>query len=162
MYVFNIKMSRLFDWHNNHISPGVVSSVGDTNLSVKLKHSAPDLPLRWAPYSVGKRESRLGSYIQDGALGGKNARVFETGWLGKRGFKDPYGFVYQDIRAVDRLNEPVMGELPRYPWTNQVVGIMNQLGTGSKFSKLPKYNLTRGIVRGGLTPQVIATEGVIE
>ena len=40
---------HLNTWNNKYIAPGPVSSVGDVLLGVRLKHSAPNLPLRWDP-----------------------------------------------------------------------------------------------------------------
>src|SRR5688572_14179917 len=92
------------------VQPGLVGSVGDALLSVKLKHSAPDLPLRFDPVFSGEEESRVGSYVQDGMDGGGQPRVHDSNWQSGRSFKVANGWYYQDLRVPDRRFEPQTGE----------------------------------------------------
>jgi len=54
-------------WDYSRIQPGSVGSVGDTNVAVRLKHSSPNMPLRFDKTFSGNRERYLGSNVQNGS-----------------------------------------------------------------------------------------------
>lgn len=154
---------------NNHqrIAPGRVGSLGVTNQTFRLKHSAPDMPLRNDPNFSGYKSLRLGSNVQDGATlsydsGGGPARTYDSNWNSGRSFKVANGWYYQDLRAPDTRIEPLMGSTGRYDWYNRVANVYESKRTGDLFLPLPgPYQIAPGEVpRGGMTPRVTAEEGV--
>jgi len=146
------------------IQPGSVGSVGDVLGSVRLKHSAPDLPLRFDPVFSGERESRIGSYVQDGMNGGCPAYTKDSNWGGGRDFKTQYGWKKQDLRVEDRRFEALMGEMPRYSWNNKIATVYEAKRRGEMFLPLPgEYRLMPGEVpRGGMTPRLMYTSSTYE
>jgi len=155
---------QLNTWNYNYIAPGPVSSVGDVLLGVRLKHSMPNLPLRYdATFSKGE-EPRLGSNVTDGMVGNyiTNAgppTLLDTNWQGNRSFKIRHGWIYQDLRAVDRTMQPVVGETPDYSWLNRIATNYNARHNGERFLPAPgEYAISPGEVpRGGRTPRITAT-----
>lgn len=77
-----------------------------------------------------------------------------------RGSKTTIGYIYQDVRAPDKLHEPRLGELPQYSWQNRVATTYNARRTGNLFLPLPGgYQLSPGeSPRGGNTPVVTDIE----
>lgn len=155
---------HLNTWNNKYIAPGPVSSVGDVLLGVRLKHSAPNLPLRWDPKFSQGAEPRLGSNVTDGWHGnyltnGGPPTLLDTNWQGNRSFKVRHGWIYQDLRDVDRTIQPVVGETPDYSWLNKIATNYNARHTGDQFLPEPGgYAISPGeVVRGGRTPRVTAT-----
>lgn len=155
---------RLNVWNNHYISPGPVSSVGDVLLGVRLKHSMPSLPLRYDPVFSKGEEPRLGSNVTDGMVGNyiTNAgppTLLDTNWQGNRSFKVRHGWIYQDLRAVDRTIQPIVGETPDYSWLNRIATNYNARHTGDQFLPEPGgYAISPGEVpRGGRTPRITAT-----
>jgi hypothetical protein len=148
-------------WNNDYIAPGNVGSVGDVHMQPRLKHSNPDMPLRWERAFAGKNEKRLGSNVQNGTKnsfqsGGGPAKARDTAWEGDRQFKTQVGWRYQDLRAPDVLVEPYVSSLGDYSWRNRIAKVVNAKATGSMFMPLPGgYSLPEGAVpRGGLTPEL--------
>lgn len=151
----------LNEWLNNYISPGAVSSMGDALLGVRFKHSAPNLPLRWDPNFSRGAEPRLGSNVTDGTHGnyitnGGPAAIVDSNWQDNRSFKVRHGWIYQDLRATDRLAQPVVGETPDYSWNNKLATNYNSRHTGELFLPTPgPYQLGEGEVpRGGKLPRI--------
>jgi hypothetical protein len=143
------------------ISPGPVGSVGDVLGQVRYKHSAPDMPLRFDPHFRGKNEVFLGSNVQDGqhvgyASGGAQARLVDSNWGGRRGFRTSRGWHFQDIRAPDNLVEPYIGTTLDYSWRDKIATVYDAKRTGSNFLPLPMgYQISPGEEpRGGSTPRV--------
>lgn len=97
-------------WDHDSIRPGPVGSVGDALTQVRLKHSNPDLPLRFQGWNSHANEPRFGSNVQDGQWlshddnGGPNFTI-DTNWGGRRDFRTNVGWRWQDLRAVDRRVE---------------------------------------------------------
>lgn len=150
----------LHAFDNDSIRPGPVGSVGDVIGSIKLKHSMPELPLRW-----DKLRTTVGSNVEDGehasfTSGGKQARVYDSNWQSGRAFKTSHGWVYMDLRAEDRLHEPFMGSGPQYSWRNTVATNYRAQRTGQMFLPLPGgYNPSPGeIERGQIVPVITSTE----
>lgn len=158
-------ISTPFRYKNKEVlSPGVVGSVGDTLLSVRLKHSAPDLPLRFDTMTVGPKEKRLGSNVQDGDLKsfdskGGPARTLDSNWLGRER-RLAHGFKYQDLRAPDKRFEPIHMGAPGYEFDNRIATMYDIRRPGDQFLPLPgPYQITPGEVpRGGAAPRLFATE----
>lgn len=154
-----IKMKPKNRWNNDWISPGVVGSVGDVNLSIRLKQSTPDLPMRWVGSTVGKKESRLGSNVQDGykrsyTSGGRGASTIEYDWYNP--IENDY---FQDLRAPSKTHMEVMGSLPQFSWNNLVQTTMNATAGDPNFATTPgEYGLKSGVPRGQSVPRIIATE----
>jgi hypothetical protein len=67
-------------WNYDRIQPGAVGSVGDVNMQVRLKHSYPNLPLRFDKQFSGKNEVYLGSNVTDG-----NHINYDSGGKAKEG-----------------------------------------------------------------------------
>jgi len=152
-------------WNHDRIQPGNVGSVGDVNLQPRLKHSAPDLPLRYQPDFAHKNEVFLGSNVQNGSSasyvsGGGPASVVDSNWGGRRDFKISHGWIYQDMRAPDTLHEPLLGETPHYSWNNKIATTYEAFRTGNQFLPVPgAYMLHPGEVpRGGQVPRIVDNE----
>lgn len=146
-------------WDYSRISPGVVGSVGDVNVTPRLKHSYPNLPIRWDPYFHGKNSVFLGSNVSDGTKvgyvsSGGPARTIDSNWGGRRNFKVRNGWIIQDMRAPDKLHEPQLGSTPSYSYNNKIATNYEAKRTGDKFLPLPgPYIPSRGeITRGGAYP----------
>lgn len=147
-------------WDYDSIRPGSVGSVGDVVMQVKLKHSAPDLPLRWDGWTYGKNESFLGSNVQDGdssgfTSGGRNATVLDTNWGYSDGFKTQRGWKFQDLREPDKLVVPQDVATPQYSWKNKQAVNYEAKRTGNKFMPLPgAFELSVGGVPRGQSMNV--------
>ncbi len=145
-------------------SPGVVGSIGVTNLTLRNRSSAPDLPINLDDAWSGSIHQ--GSNVQDGSIishdsFGGPSRVYDTNWNSGRDFKTSHGWVYQDLRVPDRRFEPIMGSTGRYSWNNKIATVYEAKRTGDMFLPLPgPYQLAPGEVpRGGATPVVVGTFG---
>lgn len=142
--------------HRWLIQPGAVGSVGDVNPTPRLKHSCPDLPLRWASWAYGANAPYFGSNVQDGQWasfedGGAQARLVNKRWSGQRGFRTCVGWKVEDITKPDTLVEPFVSSLGDYTWRNRIATTYEARKTGGAFSLLPNgYGLPPGeISRGG-------------
>lgn len=60
---YNVYINR---WNNSFIQPGSVGSVGDVHVTPRLKHSCPELPIRWSRTYSGEGALQAGSNVQDG------------------------------------------------------------------------------------------------
>ena len=162
-------------WDNSFIQPGKVGSVGDVVLGVKLRHSAPDTPIRFDNFfshsnMIGITKTLLlmllanGANISDGQgegymSGGGVARVVNSNWGGRRHFKVRHGWIMQDLRAPDKVHDPTLGEIPHYDWNNKVATTYQAMRTGNRFLPLPgpyqpaPGEQTRG-ARGPTTQQI--------
>lgn len=154
-------------WLYNYTSPGPVGSIGDTNLQVKLKHSSPDMPIRYYAETSHKREQRLGSNVTDGQYvnydtGSGPGRLIDKTFAGTRDFKIRHGFRFQDLRELDLSTVPIQGSLPQYSWNNRIATTYKSMHTGEKFLPLPgKYQLPDNEVpRGGSYPRVTSVIGL--
>lgn len=148
-------------WDYDRIQPGPVGSVGDVICQSRLKHSAPELPLRFSEWNAGKNEVFLGSNVSDGQhvgydSGGGPARLIDSNWGGRRSFKTRLGYILQDIREPDNAVEPFVSSLGDYSWRNKIATTYEARRTGENFLPLPGgYQLSPGEVpRGGQTPRV--------
>lgn len=157
-------MRPLNRWDHSSIRPGPVGSVGDVLLQPRLKHSAPDLPLRFDPNFSHQNEVFLGSNVSDGQHrgydgGGGPARTDDSNWENKK-FKTSHGWIYQDMRAPDTLHEPENTGTPQYSWHNKLATAYDAFRTGNAFLPVPgAYALHPGEVgRGGQVPRIVGVE----
>jgi hypothetical protein len=155
IYIENKPVNQWGDYR-----PGVVGSVGDVLTGVKLKHSAPDLPLRWERWNT--LNPALGSNVQDGYMKsfdshGRNAKLEDSKWGYSDGFKIQSGWKFQDLREPDKSSEPIMAETAQYSWVNKLVSNYNAQRTGNLFPPPGPYVMQKGDVpRGaGLSVQVL-------
>ena len=158
MSIAAVKPLHAFD--NDAIRPGPVGSIGDVLGTVRLKHSMPDLPIRKIKLSPTD-----GSNVEDGQYKsytskGGPARVYDSNWQSGRQFKTSHGWIIDDLRAEDRLHEPLLGSGPQYSWRNQVATVYNARTTGDQFLPLPGgYRPSPGeIERGAIVPEIVAVE----
>lgn len=147
-------------WADSIMSPGVVGSVGDTLVTPFLKTSTIDLPRRVESQFAGNNAPHSGANISDGDLKaytshGLGARTVDSKWNGNRSFRDVKGWVFQDLRAPDKMVEPFVSSLGDYSWRNKVAKVEEQFRTGSYFSKLPGEYSSNGIPRGGQMPRQV-------
>ncbi len=135
-----------------------VGPIGDVHQIVKLKHSCPELPLR---FEKTFSTARVGQNVQDG-----DSPSYNTGWYGAESivlaFDRPAnvttagGFTYQDIVPQDRLVIPETMSLPSYSWENLKAETYKAQISGQQFLPLPgPFAPAPGSVpRGGATPQI--------
>jgi hypothetical protein len=146
-------------WDHDSIRPGVVGSVGDTLLQVRLKHDCPEAAIRWGA-NAHEREPRLGANISDGNVrsytGGKVAATHDSNWGWRDSFKTSRGWIHQDIRAPDRRTEPTTGTQPQYDWYNRLATVQHAKVSGNFFLPLPGgYGPAPGAIpRGGNAPRI--------
>lgn len=151
-------------WDHDRIQPGNVHSVGDSITGIRLKHSFPDLPIRWDPtYSGVVNGELMGDNNCDGypGLGHFNEgmgepRVFDSNWPSYREFRTAHGWVYQDLRPEDRYDEPLLQSTPNAKWDNRVAETYRIRRSGFDFLPLPGgYHPSPGQTpRGGLVPEI--------
>ena len=140
------------------IRPGFVGPVGDVLVTARLKHSNPELPLRYEQAFAGSNAKRIGANIQDGdhrgyINGGLQARVKGNNWAHDRSFKTAIGWHYQDLRAPDTSITSVLQASPQAMWQNKVARTYDAFRTGQKFLPLPGgFGPDGGLPRGGSTP----------
>lgn len=146
-------------WANSFISPGAVGSVGDCLIQSRLKQNTPDSPMRWQYGTVGKDSILKGTNLQDGmklniATMGGPAKTIDSNWGGRREFKTRVGWIYQDLRQVDKSVIPIMGNTPNYSWNNKIATTYKATISGDKFLPMPGgYSAAPGtMLRGGNYP----------
>lgn len=156
-------------WDDSSIRPGAVGSIGDVNCQPRLKHSAPELPLRFEPEFAHGNEVKLGSNVSDGQhLGydskGGPARLIDSNWGGRRHFKTRHGYIMQDLRQPDTRYEPYVGATPQYSWRNKLATTYDARRTGEMFLPLPGgYAPNPGETpRGGLMPRITDVIGELD
>lgn len=148
-------------WDYQRIQPGNVGSVGDVNMTVRLKNSMPEARLKYDKSFYGKNEVFLGSNVQNGTSvaycsGGSGPETYDSNW-GNKSFKTSVGWIYQDMRAPDTFHEPRVGATPHYSWNNKIATAYEAKRTGSMFLPVPgPYMLHPSeVARGGATPRVV-------
>jgi hypothetical protein len=136
------------------IIPGKVGSVGDTNSTLRLAQSAPDLPMRFNP--------QLLSNPANGSFSTAQPYVSDSSWNMGRGEQTAYGLMQQDLRPADKLHEPTLGAIPQYQWRNKLATVYEAKRTGNKFLPLPgAYTLAPGeMARGGQVVRTTDIEGL--
>lgn len=150
-------------WDYDRIQPGNVHSVGDAITGIRLKHSFPDLPIRWSKKFSGKKNGCLmGDNNTDGYKMGYfndgmgDPYVKDSNWPSYREFRTPHGWVQQDLRPEDRTEEPILQSTPNAKWDTRVAEVYRVNRPGFEFLPLPGgYHPSPGEVpRGGLVPEI--------
>lgn len=147
--------------HYEQCSPGVVGSVGDVLGQTRLKHSAPDLPLRFK--YTGSEIQHLGSNVQNGSIanyeGNGIYQLEDSHWGGRRDFKIANGWKHQDLRAPDKRYESVTA--PTFSsFDNLAHSIFEARRTGDKFLPLPHgYEPPQNFQSRGAAPVITAIAG---
>ncbi len=147
-------------WNKYSIRPGVLGSVGDAMLQVRLKQSAPDMNPRYESWTAKEAEKYLGSNVQDGQS--KSFSSHGGGAITKMGrmryrnsFRTQQGWIHQDIKEVDRASEPITQDQPQYSWKSQVASVERAKTTGQMFLPLPGgYEASRQ-TRGNNAPRIV-------
>lgn len=152
---------QLNRWDKDSIRPGPVGSVGDVNLQIKLKKSAPYLPNRYLKEFSGKNEVWSGSNVSDGqwkgfTSGGRGARTYQKALGNRHGFKTAVGYVMEDIVAADRSKMAKMVPLGQYSWEEEKAKIYKSKHTGEQFLPLPGGYEKTEIPRGSQYPKIVA------
>ncbi len=158
-YLATVKLP-LNVWNKYRISPGLVGSVGEANLQVRLKQSAPDLNPRYAPWCSEDAEQYLGSNVQDGrgesfSSGGYNAKVRSRALGYRQGFRTQQGWIHEDLRALPRKMEPIQQDMPQFSWKSQVASVQRAKTTGQQFLPLPGGYELYGQPRGSQIPRIV-------
>jgi len=134
-----------------------VGSIGDVIQMVKLKHSMPDLPLRYDPTFA---TARVGQNVQDG-----NSPSYSTHAYGPSVVVSAFdresnntkagGFTHQDIIPEDKLVIADTIALPSYSWENLKAETYKAQVSGQQFLPLPGgfAPLPGSVPRGGAVPQ---------
>lgn len=144
-------------WMDNYIAPGAVNSVGDVNLQVKLKHSCPDLPLRFSETFSHGNLVRDGSREIHAPLG---TSIRDKRWTGRYKRKIAHGWLFQNLRPEDCLAETTVAGIPQYSWLNKIATVEGAKVTGEKFLPVPgPYRAGPDAVpRGGSVIRTVAIE----
>ncbi len=151
-------------WDNARLQPGPVHSVGDSITGIRLKHSHPDLPLRWEKAYSGKNSTLMGDNNTDGDHHGffndgyGQPYVKDSNWAAHREFKTPLGWVQHDLRPADKSHEPLLSSTPNAKWDLRVADTYSIYRPGFEFLPLPGgYTPVPGeLPRGGLAPEITA------
>ena len=148
-------------WEYSSIRPGPVGTVGVANVQVRLKHSTPNMAIRWSKDFSKAKLPRIGSNVTDGFhknydTGGGPAKVLDSNWGGRRDFSTSHGYIYQDLRPTDRSANMRVEATPQYQWKTNVARVYKVKHGGDKFLPNPGgYGLNPGdISRGGAFPFV--------
>lgn len=136
--------------------PGIVGSVGDALITPQLATSDIDMPPRF--------EKGFYNRPDNGSIISMQPYVYDSSWNMGRGERTAYGLVQQDLRAPDRLHEPILASVPQYMWRNQVATVYEAKRTGDKFLPLPgPYQVSKGeMVRGGQVVRTTDIEGLYQ
>lgn len=149
--VVEYSSKRVNLWNNSYICPGPVCSVGDVVQNVRLKHSAPDLPLRWED-TYGELKKK-GSYATDGgwysgATLGLGAETIVTDSYNRGWESRQVGTTYQDMRNNDLAGAQREVPVNQFEWKTQVGEVYQARVAGKRFLPLPGGYMRKGISRG--------------
>lgn len=161
MEILKIQHRPINRWDKDSIRPGPVGSVGDVNLQVKLRNSAPYLPQRYLRAFSGKNEVYSGSNISDGywrgfTSGGGPALTVIENMPYRESFKTPVGYLFENIVPVDRSRVAKEVPLGRYDWESQKARIYKAKTSGDQFLPLPTAFVKDGLPRGSRYPIIVA------
>ena len=152
---------RYNTWNYDSIRPGFSGSVGTTDMSIRLKGSSADSPLRFDAVFNGKNSSRSGSNITQGGLtqyftGGGPPNVVHSAFTSKSNNDTMWNIVsesYPDSFDLDPLVLPVSNLGWREKESNVYKALEPREWTGRPFE------LGAGEVpRGALGPRIIAVD----
>jgi hypothetical protein len=159
---------KLNRWDNDHISPGVVHSVGDVQAGVRYAQSAPDLPMRFDPMFSGKNADRMGNNNADGGHRGYfnnglgDPITKDSAWNGRRDFKTALGWIHQDLRPESgKQNIALTQSTPNATWDRRVGEVYKVTRPNHAFLPVPGgyHPLPGQLPRGGNVPEIVAIEG---
>ncbi len=136
-----------------YCQPGKVGSIGDPLTAVRLKQSAIDLPPRYDALNPLGVSKRLGTFVQDGTLGGTPARAFGGEFTNPDPWS-PRGFTVTNVIPSDRVADPVFLGVNQLTWKNNVAQTYDAIMGGKKFMPVPgSFTLAPGeLPRGGGGP----------
>lgn len=148
-------------WDKDSIRPGPVGSVGDVNLQVKLKKSAPYLPNRYDARWSGGKEVWSGSNVSDGmwtgyTSGGRGAVTLTSPMGYRQGFKTAVGWIKEDLVPADRSRIVKTVPLGKYDWESETARIYKSKVTGEQFLPLPMGYEKTSLPRGSQIPIIVA------
>lgn len=134
--------------------PGMQASVGDTLITPQLAVSTPGMPVR--------NDKIFYDRPSNGSLMTPQPYVMDSNWNMGRSENVAYGLIQQDLRAPDRLHEPINIGVPQYSWRNKIATVYEAKRSGFKFLPLPgPYKLAAGeMVRGGQVARTTDVEGL--
>lgn len=136
------------------LRPGMVGSVGDALVCGQLAVSTPGMPVRFDPQFYDRPDT--------GSLLTPQPYVLDSAWNMGRSENTAYGIIQQDLRAPDKLHEPIVGSIPQYQWRNKIATVYQAKRTGNNFLPLPgPYQVSAGeMVRGGQVVRTTDIEGL--
>ena len=134
--------------------PGMVGSVGDALVTGQLAVSTPGMAVRFDPQFYNRPDN--------GSLLTPQPYVLDSAWNMGRSENTAYGMIQQDLRAPDKLHEPIVGSIPQYQWRNKIATVYQAKRTGDRFLPLPgPYQVSQGeMVRGGQVVRTTDIEGL--
>lgn len=145
-------------WNDYVMRPGNVGSVGEANVTAKLKTSCTDLPRRVDKTFAGEKSLALGSIVQNGSQpdsldGGLGPRTIDTNWdIPRPVVPICNGWVIENMQQPDKLVEPWMGALGDYSWRNKIA---RTVGKTTGFESVPGPYVGDGVPRGGQVPRIV-------
>ena len=162
LLISDAKYRPLNRWDHDRIQPGNVHSVGDTITGIKLKHSQPDLPIRYEKKFSGKNAGLMGDNNTDGGHTGYFNHGYgspytkDSNWPSWRQFDTPLGWIHEDLRPPDKSYQPLLSSTPNAKWDQRVAETYKIYRPGFDFLPLPHgYQPSPGdLPRGGNTPTV--------
>jgi hypothetical protein len=159
MQVLTINTPPINRWNKDSIRPGPVGSVGDVNMEVQLRKSAPDMANRYDRTFSGKNEVWSGSNVSDGMYqgytsGGRGAIVVDKKFYET---KANVGWMMQNIVPVDRTRNVKMTPLGRYGWDTLTGSVVKAKVTGDMFLPRTQGYASTSLTRGSQYPTIVAT-----
>lgn len=149
--ILEVSNKSVDNWNNGYISAGAVAGVGDVLQNVRLKQSAPGLPMRFE-YTDAQLVQR-GQNVQDG-----QKPNWTTGGLGPVTIvNDVYntsvkskqvGVVFQELAPSNLASSTRVAARPQDSWKSQTAQTFLAKTTGGDFLPLPGGYPNAGIPRG--------------
>ena len=149
--IIQVSSKSVNQWNYDYISPGAVSSVGDVLQNVRLKQSAPELPMRFL-YDDEELVER-GQNVQDG-----QKPSFTSGGYGPRtvvrdSYNSPYetnqvGISTQELHPTNLASSTRVAARPQDSWKSQAGQTLLSKSTGADFRPLPNGYPATGVPRG--------------
>ena len=141
-------------WSDSFIWPGVTGSVGDVNVTPKLKTSCIELPRREERAFSGNRMCHAGTMVQNGDEGNYyhalGPVLIDSNWSGRRR-KIQNGWFKMDLQSPDLMTEPFVSQLGDFSWRNKVARVFEK-----PVDMIPPGEFgSNGIPRGGAVPRII-------
>jgi hypothetical protein len=149
--IIQVTSKRVNQWNNGYISPGPVSSIGDVLQNVRLKQSAPELPMRFL-YNDYELEHR-GQNVQDGQWFNFTSGGYAAKTVVRDSYNAPYetnqiGISTQELRPTNLASSTRVAARPQDSWKSQAGQTMLSKTTGIDFRPLPHGYPNTGVSRG--------------